>query len=183
MSEGRRWPLAQAREIADRLAESLRPACLKIEVAGSIRRRKPDVGDIEIVLLPRTEERPLPGQGGLFDAAPRMERVNLAWETLDPLLGRPMKGGERMRCYLATEERPQIDIFSVADPRSWGNILAIRTGPASFSKGLVVSLLKRRWAQANGLVWDAADRVVPCPEEEDFFRACGRPWVRPEDRK
>jgi len=45
--------LAEARKLAEQMVERLRPACDKIEIAGSVRRGKPEVKDIEIVCLPR----------------------------------------------------------------------------------------------------------------------------------
>ena len=44
--------LQQAREIAEGVKAKLAPHCERIEIAGSIRRGKPVVGDIEIVCVP-----------------------------------------------------------------------------------------------------------------------------------
>lgn len=43
--------LEQALEIAEKVKALLAPHCERIEIAGSIRRKKPDVKDIEIVGL------------------------------------------------------------------------------------------------------------------------------------
>jgi DNA polymerase/3'-5' exonuclease PolX len=58
--------LSRAREIAKRVLVLLRPFCERAEIAGSIRRGKPEVGDIEIVVIPKDEgfEFHVPG---LFD--------------------------------------------------------------------------------------------------------------------
>ena len=40
----------KALEIAEKTKAQLAPYCERIEIAGSIRRKKPDVGDIEIVV-------------------------------------------------------------------------------------------------------------------------------------
>lgn len=188
MSAGERWPLRQAIVQAKALVDLLEPYCLRIEVAGSIRRQRPDVGDVEIVLLPRLEERPAPAQIGLLDE-PRTEVVSLAWEQLDRLaaegaLPARSKGGERYRCYPAVPGRSlQVDVFSVADPRGWGVILGIRTGPAEFSKAMAGWRLRQlRREMRGGLVWEGG-KVLPCPEEADFFRACGVPWTSPRDRR
>jgi len=45
--------LEKAKAIAEELKELLAPACERIRIAGSIRRRKPDVGDIEILAIPK----------------------------------------------------------------------------------------------------------------------------------
>ena len=56
MSEGPRIPRARALMLAQGLIETLRPHCERIEIAGSLRRGKPDVGDIELVCIPKADE-------------------------------------------------------------------------------------------------------------------------------
>ena len=51
MSDKQRWPAAIARKVADELVEALTPRCEQICIAGSLRRGKPDVGDIEILYI------------------------------------------------------------------------------------------------------------------------------------
>ena len=51
-----RWPLALARKIAESIRGELAPFAEKIEIAGSIRRARPEVGDIDLVILPREGE-------------------------------------------------------------------------------------------------------------------------------
>lgn len=48
-------PLATAKEVAGQLVEQLTDACKRIEVAGSIRRCRLEIGDIEIVAIPTME--------------------------------------------------------------------------------------------------------------------------------
>src|SRR3990167_7360212 len=52
--EVRGMELARAQEIAAQVLAELSPFCERCEIAGSIRRRKPEVGDIEIVAIPKT---------------------------------------------------------------------------------------------------------------------------------
>lgn len=52
----------KAYEIAIRVKELLTPHCERIEIAGSIRRKKPEVKDIEIVAIPK------PYDTGLFSS-------------------------------------------------------------------------------------------------------------------
>jgi len=65
VSSGVRVPLADARVIAESLMAALGPGCERIEIAGSIRRGRPDVGDIELVAIPRIEQI----RDGFFDLA------------------------------------------------------------------------------------------------------------------
>ena len=44
--------LEKARDIAEKIEAVLESSCERIMIAGSIRRRKPDVGDIELLCIP-----------------------------------------------------------------------------------------------------------------------------------
>lgn len=52
--------LAEAQAIAERVRAELAPFCVRCEIAGSIRRKRPEPRDLEIVCVPKT----IPG--GLF---------------------------------------------------------------------------------------------------------------------
>ena len=56
-------PLPEAERIAAAIVADLAPSCDRIQVAGSVRRRKEVVGDIELVLMPHH------APAGLFGAA------------------------------------------------------------------------------------------------------------------
>jgi hypothetical protein len=47
----------EAKLLADSLVEAMAPFCERIEIAGSVRRKKPVVKDIEICVIPRRESR------------------------------------------------------------------------------------------------------------------------------
>lgn len=49
-------PLKDAAALALLMVERLKPYCERIEIAGSIRRRKPEIGDIELLAIPKYEE-------------------------------------------------------------------------------------------------------------------------------
>jgi DNA polymerase/3'-5' exonuclease PolX len=71
----------QARDIAERLVELMRPYCTRIEIAGSLRRGNPVVKDVEIVAIPVWEElKPLLAQSSFFgmdEVVEQAGRVNL----------------------------------------------------------------------------------------------------------
>ena len=65
-------PLLKARAYAIHLARWLKPHCLRLCVAGSIRRRRNICGDVDLVCIPRTsEQKDLLGPTGAA--------LNLAW--------------------------------------------------------------------------------------------------------
>jgi DNA polymerase/3'-5' exonuclease PolX len=76
-----------------------------------------------------------------------------------------------------------VDLF-LATVDNWGAILAIRTGPDEFSKALVTHIKYRTpYQQRDGvLVRQVSGEVVPVPEEQEYFRLAGVPWIAPERR-
>ena len=52
MSDGVKRPHRQMMAVAQNVAAWLHPNCERIEIAGSLRRRKPQSGDIELVAIP-----------------------------------------------------------------------------------------------------------------------------------
>jgi len=61
--------------IANALVEQLKPFCDKIEICGSIRRKKEMVGDIEIVCKPIKQKIPESIQYSLFEPPKYIERT------------------------------------------------------------------------------------------------------------
>lgn len=173
--------------IAGELAECLRPGCERIDIAGSIRRGKTEVKDIEIVAKPKLAVDLF---GNVDIKAPHhvevlVDRLVKAGR-VEPRLrtdGKTRIGwGSKYRAILLDGSIP-VDLFMVVPPAQWGAALAIRTGPGTYSKELVTKC-QARGLKCKGLALHRQDgTVVETPEEEDFFRACGVPWVPPEDRK
>ena len=178
---------------ADCVVAELMHWCERIAIAGSIRRRKPDPHDIEIVAVPRLEH--YSHQVDMFKTEVRTR--NLLDEKLDELKaqgaladrldrnGRPAWGPRFKRAMVVSSQTP-IDIFSVLAPAQWGVIFAIRTGPAMFGK-LVVTKRLDGGAMPLGMrvedgVLHGLDGVIETPEEEDYFHAIGLPCWPPAVR-
>jgi DNA polymerase/3'-5' exonuclease PolX len=164
--------LDHAIAIAERVKAQLAPHCDRIAIAGSIRRRKPDVGDIEIVCIPK---RTAAGHR------------SVAWVIAVIGAGRPMKGDPRIARYVQFQTRGgdgpiiNVDIFT-ATPQNWGLIYAIRTGSADFSHWTLACGWVRNGYKSVGGMLSRAGAAVPVREERDLFRLAGVPWVEPEAR-
>lgn len=179
--------LAEASRIAEGIVELLAPACDSIVVAGSIRRRKPLVKDVEIVCTPRMVPPlgELIPSGGLVSAIDeRIERLVRLRSLLGWNLANPANGPRYKR--LMWGSFTKIDLFIVLPPASWGALLAIRTGPAEFSR-LLVTRREHGGAMPDGLHQAQGSLHGPAgpletPEEEDFFRALGLPCWLPSER-
>lgn len=169
------------------LLEKLQPACKRVSVAGSIRRRKPRVGDIEIVAEPI-----LQGAPSLFDQQQISIEIALDEMVQSGRLKRGEKDGERYkRLYVWSPlgdggDWLKVDLFIVRPPAQWGVIMAIRTGPAEFSKWLVTDV-RQGGARCydmkfeNGALWRNG-AVIETPDEGVLFQELGLKWVEPWNR-
>lgn len=172
--------LAQAEAIAELVMFRLAPAVVRIAKAGSVRRMRPDVGDIELVIVPRYRDEPI----NLFET----RRASVLDDALQGEEWQVVKGGERYKQVLVLD-RFKIDMWIQPDPATWGVNFALRTGSRDFATWLVTSREKGGALPAGMYVRDARlwrcpePRPLETPEEEDFFRAIGLEWVRPEERE
>lgn len=66
MSQSKTMAIARAMQLAAAVRAELEPGCVKIEVAGSVRRRKANVSDIEFVLIPQRTTNLLGEEGQSF---------------------------------------------------------------------------------------------------------------------
>lgn len=195
MSTGTRVPLLEAAPIAVALATALAPACERIEIAGSIRRGRPDVGDIELLAVPKTHYAAVESDG-FFDS-PEPVLVNELVEAVTAMreagvlaeVEQHKAEGQRYIKSVHVDSGLQVDLFMVRPPASWGVLYLIRTGPASYSQWFVTEARRRAMhvdggqLHRGGLGCGAIPcEVIPTPEEEDVYRAFGLPWVRPMDR-
>ncbi len=184
MSTGTRLTLSQADALAAKIVAELAPACERIEIAGSVRRRKPTVGDLEILAIPRWGTRPSldlfapPEPVDLLDARVA-ELVHQGM--LAPHPECPANGARYKRLWLP-DPGLQLDLFLVRPPAEWAVLWLIRTGPADFSRDVVTRLLPRGMHCTDGRIW-RMNETVPCPDERAVLALAGLPWIEPEERK
>lgn len=143
-------------------------------VAGSVRREVPTVGDVEHVVVgwKVREQLDTMVDGGLF-AHPNREITKAVYPD-----GRH-RWGDRYRGVMFRGFRHEVFF---ADPDNFGAILAIRTGPADYSRWLVTRLRERGTPMEDGFVTDRNGEILPCASEESFFLRCGERWESPKRR-
>lgn len=181
-------PHAEAMIVAKRYVAMLTPYCHRIAIAGSLRRKKPTVGDVEILYAPKCEDR----QADFFTTEP----IDLAHEAICTMLTngviakRPSAigvftfGSLNKHCVDA-ETGISVDFFCEPNPLDWWRSLAARTGPKETSVALMTNAkLSGRTAHAYGIgLTDQTGARVPVESERDFFEKCNVEYVEPEDRK
>lgn len=178
MSNAPKMSLSFATNLARLMVEILVPECDRIEIAGSIRRQKPEVSDVEIVLIPK----PVGDLFGypLFGAARITDALALEGYELT-------KNGEFFKQARVPNGTVMFDVF-ITTPAKWGVVYTIRTGSADFSHWLVTSRHHGGALPSNMQVKDGrlylGDVKTPLdtPEEADFFKQIGVDWIPPELR-
>jgi len=152
--------LERARRIAEAVVKQLSPYCSRIEVAGSVRRKKPQVKDIDFVLIPSdlwNLHREIKGMGQVRMSGLKIMRV--------------------------MADSVQVDIYFAA-PETWATLLLIRTGSAENNIRLAILAKKRGWhlaASGDGLFDEGGQRIAG-DSEESIYGALGLPYQRPEER-
>jgi DNA polymerase/3'-5' exonuclease PolX len=191
MSAGERRPLEEAERAAEAFRDLFpRDTYRHWTVAGSVRRRKEWVSDIEHVVVPAMEP---PRQASMFGDG---EPTNKLWQWLEHVV---MQGRTVMAQYVDRNGRItnrwgslyrgvqhdgwKHEIFT-ADEMNLGAQLLIRTGPAQFSHSFVGHLLAGgRYRQRDGyLIGRSTGAAVPVPDERTYFQLAGLAWIEPEDR-
>lgn len=199
----------KAKAQADRFVELLKPACLKVEAVGSVKRHdKPEVHDIEILLIPKPG-RPIPEFGKPKIYTTHLDKL-ISDLFYDDLLRNPFdkKNGDRYKKFAicGTDELNEfcLDIFIVTDS-TWGIQNMIRTGPAWFSHRAVTNQNVLAWNRSTGEkkpgflpneykyvpAKESPDKLsrirrgsetLYLPEERDVFDLIFGSWIEPCDR-
>jgi DNA polymerase/3'-5' exonuclease PolX len=173
-------PLAES--IANKVRDHVMTSMNRVEVAGSIRRRKEVVGDIEICGIPDDREKLIkllgnigqhikPGVPGAVPWVPKVEAKYL-----------------RVRL----EEGINLDVF-LGTPQNWGGLFMMRTGSGASPDGNAfhgfIPAVFQRWKKlsAGGRMTNVMPTMPTgeqlwVPEEQDFFDLLEMNFVPPEER-
>ena len=160
-----RVPLHPALAIAESIAKLLRgvPGVSAAEVAGSIRRRKETIGDIDLLV-------------SAVDAAPVFRAFQVAPEVKEVTATGPTKCTARLRTGL------QLDL-RVVPPESFGAALHYFTGSKSHNIDVRTRAMHRGLKLSEYGIFDREGRRLGGAKEEEIFIAIGLPWIPPELRE
>jgi len=174
--------LSEARIIANKVREHISPAMDRIEIAGSVRREKPVVGDIELVALVADREKLL-------------KLISDVGQTIKPSVPgvipwSPKPDSRYIRVRLS--EGMNLDLF-IAKPENWGGLFLMRTGSAAGADGNAFNGFTpgcfARWKKLSGggrmteVMPTMPDGTqLPVYEEQDFFDLLEMDFVPPVER-
>lgn len=172
-------PWERAHPLAHRLVEILTPFCARCCVAGSMRRHRPMVADIDLVIL--TEDR--------AQVAREMEKI------ADPILGGADADAQNLIYEINAGKLKgfQVDLFfargDISDlagitPGNWGTLFLCRTGSTQHNIAFAqrAKRLMMKWQPYEG-VMDQMGRVIGSRTEEEVYEALGLPWLDPDARE
>jgi DNA polymerase/3'-5' exonuclease PolX len=184
----------KAEAIALSTFELLQPHCDRIEVAGSIRRLKPEVKDIEIVALSKPKIR-TDVFGEKFQDGRATCFINQVEELGTILKGSPVDG---RYVQIRLHEGINLDLF-LPQPDDYFRQFAIRTGSSDYSRKVIATAwFKMGWCgtsdglrkkcdciqNAAGWKWVNKAGVIPpvWQSEQEFFEWLGLKWIEPNLR-
>jgi len=185
------FPDTFAREIADELVNDLSGFCDRIEIVGSLRRRKQIVNDIDIIAIPRSiqmNDETLFGLPRNIRGEPVQE--NLLEKRLSQLCLRGQldleANGSQIKRFLKTVDGDTIPIdIYIATEQTWWTLLLIRTGSRSHNIRLArraMDLHMHLKADGSGL-FTPGGSLIPIHSEEEIFLHLGLRYRPPEERE
>ncbi|MGH2575571.1 MAG: hypothetical protein ACRDFC_07720 [Ignavibacteria bacterium] len=154
-----------AKKIADELIEVMKPFCKRIEIAGSLRRLKEEVKDIEICLVP-SDSNKLFNSLGFY-----LIKHNHNFKYI--------KNGDKYKQFKHRE--CQVDLF-IAKEDNWGLTYLIRTGSAEFSTKVLASWkrVSKGGYSKDGYLYNNKDEIIFTPDEMDVFKLCKMEFIPPD---
>jgi DNA polymerase/3'-5' exonuclease PolX len=173
------FSLRRAQGAAQNLVNLLQPACRQIEIAGSIRRRKAEVHDIDLVVWPYVDRYPetdlfgnevkvtieprrlmdLLEKKGLGEMKPAAKIVKFQW------------GGIPAELYICEP-----------DGSNFQALLQMRTGSAEFNANLASRAKRMNLKYVAGYGIFRETERVDDGTEAGIFVALGLPWTDPPAR-
>jgi DNA polymerase/3'-5' exonuclease PolX len=177
--------------IARRFVEFLSPHCHRVAIAGSLRREKALVNDIEILFIPRVIQTLDPSD--LFrermigtSAADRALQVllDLGLVTKRPNVDGVCSWGPKNKLGVHASSGIAVDFFA-ATPENWFNYLVCRTGGAETNVRIASAAQRLGWkwhpyGDGFSRLTTKERRVVS--SEREVFGFVNLPYLEPKDR-
>lgn len=168
-SNAGRTLLGVALPVAESMADSIRdmPGVQRVEIAGSLRRGRETVGDLDLLCIADDGAAVIEG----FTTLPAVNRVLGAGKTKGSIICE--HGGEQI----------QIDLRVVRE-ESFGAAWQYFTGSKEHNVRLRERAVKRGWSLNEYSLSDAkSEEVIASKSEEEIYAALDVPWIPPELRE
>ena len=182
-----KYPRADALKVARQICLGLADDCVRLICAGSLRRRKAEVGDVEILYIPEFETV----KDGLFDT----RHAN----KVDALLERFIAGGvlarrknvngsemwgEKNKLAVHVNSGIPVDFFAATED-CWFNYLVCRTGGAENNRQVAMAANRRGWTwnpYGSGFSKMDGSEKFTVKSEREVLDFVGLPYREPWER-
>ncbi|HTZ41806.1 MAG TPA: hypothetical protein VMC07_01195 [Candidatus Omnitrophota bacterium] len=152
----------RVRALAKKIIAELKPFCRRVEIAGSIRRKKENPHDIDIVLIAKSEKKKQ-------EIKEKLSRQ-----------GKFLEGGSQDMFFRVGGI--DIDLFFTI-PDEWGASLLAYSGKKGSNIGLrQVAMRKGMKLTSHGLFNRKTGRRIAGKTEKEIYHALGRPYKEPWNR-
>ena len=145
------------KKLAEKLVLGLKPFCKKIQVAGSIRSKKENPFDIDIVLIPKNREK---------------------LEEFLKTKGRRIQGGEHESTWKIESVKVEL-YYTIED--EWGATLLAYSGEKGPNIGLRKIAKKKGFLLNNHGLFKNGKKIAS-KSETDIYHALGRHYKKPWNR-
>jgi DNA polymerase (family 10) len=168
---------SEVEPLAARMLETIGTFCVGVEVAGSFRRGKAVINDLDVVVQPTAAF-------GFSSWLKILKAVRVTFGAVTET-----QGNKASRMYLPFSSQKQgngyvqVD-FYCAEATTWGVLLLVRTGSKEHNVKLCNLAIAKglRLKYSVGLLNDSG-HVVAGRTEEEVFAALGLPFVPPQERE
>jgi DNA polymerase/3'-5' exonuclease PolX len=185
MSDGERVARDKALILAEGVMKWIGDCCDKVEIAGSIRREKETVGDIEIVCQPHNPLAlvntldTLVAEGTITKALYRHVDTNKkeTWRT---------RWGDRLKCFVLAGVNVEL---AIGDVDNFGYLHWLRTGPSDGNTFVMTRMKQEKAAMRfnDGYAWlvdyvgeqPTYSHKLSLPTEAMVFRTLGMDYINP----
>ena len=144
-------------KLSKRIVNYLKPFSRKIKIVGSIRRKKPNPVDIDIVLIPKNREK-------IQEAMKKK--------------GKFVQGGEHESTWHI--EGVKVELYYTI-PKEWGAALLAYSSKAGSGIGLRM-IAKRKGFKLNNHGLFKGRKKIAGKTEKEIYKALKRPYKKPENK-
>ncbi len=147
------------KHLANRIVNSIKPYCRRVQIAGSIRRKEKHPRDIDIILIPKNREK---------------------LEAVMKKKGRFVQGGEKKSRWRI--EGVQVELYYTNSEEFGASLLAYSSRKGAGIGLRIVARTKGFKLNQHGLFLRRTGRRIAGRTEREIYSALGRQYKEPERR-
>jgi len=155
----RRVPLARGEKIAEVVRAHIERFTQTMVLVGSIRRKRPEIADVEFVILPRDIEE--------FDQVV----TRLGFDR-----------GTKRRKYTGRSGGLKVELYVAHEPEELGALVLAYTGDWLFNVAMRSQAKRMGFKMDQYGIWKGKKPALRSPDEKEFFDFLGMDWHAPEER-